>query len=104
MQNPIPLLRTANLVEAVSYALLVFVAMPLKYGCDMPLPVRVMGWIHGLLFAVFCWALVRVVHDGGWPVRRVALLFVAALLPIVPFFVDRRFGPWIAEWRPRSGE
>ena len=100
MQNPVPLLRITNFAEAVSYALLVFVAMPLKYVWGEPLAVKIFGWIHGLLFAVFCWALVRVVFDGGWPVRRIVGVFVAAVVPIVPFFVDRRFGVWIAEWRP----
>ena len=100
MRNPVPLLRTANLIEAVSYVLLAFVAMPLKYFWDMPMAVKILGWIHGLLFAVFCWALVRVVFDGGWPPKRIVGVFLASLVPIVPFFVDRRFGEWIEEWRP----
>lgn len=100
MQNPIAFLRVANLMEAVSYVLLVFVAMPLKYIWGEPLGVTIVGWVHGILFAVFCWALVRVVFDGGWPVPRIVGVFAAALVPIVPFFVDRRFGAWVAQWRP----
>ncbi len=100
MQNPVLLLRVANLVEAVSLLLLAFVAMPLKYGWGMPQWVTILGWIHGLLFAGFCWALVRVVFDGGWPPKRIVGVFVAALVPIIPFVVDRRFGTWTAEWKP----
>jgi len=98
--NPVPLLRIVNFVEAVSYVLLVFVAMPLKYVWDMPIAVKIMGWIHGILFAAFCWALIRVWERARWPVARFVGVFLAALLPIVPFFVDRRFPVWIEEWRP----
>ena len=100
MQNPVPFLRIANYIEAVSFVLLAFVAMPLKYGWDMPMGVTIVGWAHGVLFAVFCWALVRVLLNGGWPVKRTIAVFLAALVPIVPFIVDRRFGAWITEWRP----
>ncbi|MCA8949739.1 MAG: DUF3817 domain-containing protein [Planctomycetes bacterium] len=100
MRNPVRFLRVANFVEAVSYIVLVFVAMPLKYVWHEPLAVKVFGWVHGILFAIFCLGLVRVVFDAAWPARRTIGVFGAALLPIVPFFVDRRFPQWVAEWRP----
>ena len=40
--------RLVSLVEGLSYALLVFVAMPLKYGLDLPQMVRVVGMAHGV--------------------------------------------------------
>ncbi len=103
MQNPVPLLRTLNILEATSYVLLAFVARPLKYGWDLPLLVKILGWIHGILFALFCWALVRVVHGARWRPLRIIGVFIAALVPLVPFFVDRRFPVWIAEWKPPAG-
>ena len=102
MQNPVPFLRTVNLLEATSYVLLAFVAMPLKYFCDIPMAVKIVGWAHGVLFALFCWALVRVVHNARWPVGRIVLVFAASLVPIVPFVVDRWFPAWIAQWRPTN--
>lgn len=101
MKNPVQFLRVANFVEAVSYVLLVFIAMPMKYVWDEPLGVKVMGWAHGLLFAVFCFGIVRVVFEARWPFGRVVGVFLAALLPLVPFFVDRRFGEWVAEHEAR---
>ena len=47
-------LRAAGMVEAVSFLLLLGVAMPLKYFAGMPLAVKFAGWIHGLLFLAFC--------------------------------------------------
>ena len=84
------LLRAAGWVEAVSFLLLLGVAMPLKYAAGRPGAVKVLGWIHGLLFVVFCLALLRAHLRKRWTVGRSLLIFVAALLPFGPFVVDRR--------------
>lgn len=98
MKNPVALLRLFVLIEAVSFLVLLGVAMPLKYAWDMPVAVKVAGWIHGILFLLFCWALVRVVQAQRWPTSRVVGVFVAALVPIVPFVMDRRMRAWTDEW------
>ena len=88
--NPIPMLRRLALVEGVSFLLLLFVAMPLKYVAGRPGAVTVVGWAHGVLFAALCAALLYTVVAARWPLRRAALVFVAALLPFGPFVVDGR--------------
>ena len=98
MKNPVALLRLFVLIEAVSFVVLLGVAMPLKYAWDMPAAVKIAGWIHGILFILFCWALVRVVQASRWPTSRVVSVFVAALLPIVPFVMDGRMRRWADEW------
>ncbi len=81
--------RWVALVEGVSYVVLLFIAMPLKYLLAMPLAVRVTGGVHGFLFLLFCGALVRVVLERGWPWRRAALAFVSSLVPFGTFVFDR---------------
>jgi len=83
-------LRAAGMVEAVSFLLLVGVAMPLKYFAGMPLAVRFAGWTHGLLFLVFGMCLLVAQGERQWPLRWTAMIFVAALLPFGPFVIDRR--------------
>jgi integral membrane protein len=92
MKNPVTLLRRTALLEAVSYLILLGVAMPLKYIWNIPEAVKVMGWIHGALFVVLCVALLQVLISAKWPVVRAALVFLASLVPLVPFFMDR----WMA--------
>ena len=41
-------------LEAISYLLLFFVAMPLKYLWQMPIFVRWVGLFHGIFFILFC--------------------------------------------------
>jgi integral membrane protein len=102
VKNPIPFLRQVARVEAISFLLLLFVAMPLKYFAGMPMAVRMVGLAHGLLFLVFCFALFRVMTRAKWPVGRGALIFVAALLPFGPFVVDRRMREYEHEFDARS--
>ncbi len=100
MKNPVPFLRTIALAEAISYLLLLGVAMPLKYYGGMPQAVSVVGALHGGLFVLFGWALLRVLVLARWPLGRAALVFLASLLPLVPFWLDRRMAGWADEWRP----
>jgi integral membrane protein len=86
----VSLLRAAGWAEAVSFLVLLGVAMPLKYAAGRPGAVKIVGWIHGALFIVFCAALLRAHLRGRWTIGRCALVFVAALLPFGPFVVDRR--------------
>ncbi len=83
-------LRAAGMVEAVSFLLLLGVAMPLKYFAGMPLAVKIAGWIHGLLFIVFAMCLLVAHGERRWSLRWTATVFVAALLPFGPFVIDRR--------------
>src|SRR5688500_4761366 len=90
-------LRAAGWAEAVSFLVLLGIAMPLKYAAGRPGAVKVVGWIHGALFILFCAALLRAHLRGNWPVRPSLLLFVAALLPFGPFVVDGRVRRYEAE-------
>ena len=100
-RNPIPLLRAAGLVEAGSFLVLLFVAMPLKYIGGLPQAVKVVGWVHGVLFIAFAAALLYTTFLARWPIGRAALVLVAALLPFGPFVIDRRMKHYDAEFRSR---
>jgi integral membrane protein len=102
MKNPISFLRSVGLLEALSYLILLFIAMPLKYVWDMPLAVRITGAVHGGLFVLFCVALWRVLMTTHWPFSRAVIVFVASLLPFVPFFIDRRMRMWAEEINPAA--
>lgn len=94
MKNPVSFLRVCALLEAVSYLLLLFIAMPLKYVWGIPEAVKVTGMAHGVLFVLLCFALGRVLMSTSWPISRAALVFVASLVPFVPFFMDGKMRAW----------
>ncbi len=101
-RNPILLLRTIGLIEAGSFLVLLFVAMPLKYVAGMPTAVEIVGWIHGVLFVAFCAVLLRTMIAARWSMARGALVLVAALVPFGPFFLDGRMKGYDAAFRERD--
>ena len=86
----VEVLRVVSAIEGLSYLLLVFVAMPLKYGLDEPLAVRVVGAGHGWLFVAFVAALAWATVGRRWGVGRAALLFGLSLLPFGFLVIDRK--------------
>lgn len=97
MKNPVPLLRRLALIEGVSFLVLLGVAMPLKYLAGMPMAVKVVGWVHGLLFVAFCFSLLQTMTAMNWSFARAALVFVASLLPFGPFVLDKKMRQWELE-------
>jgi integral membrane protein len=89
LKDPLGRLRVLGLCEGVSFLLLLGVAMPLKYWAGYPMAVRIVGWLHGLLFMGYCWTLFEVAVARGWPLGKIIKLFVAALVPFGPFVMDR---------------
>jgi len=85
-------LRLLSIIEGTSTLLLFGIAMPLKYLADMPLAVRIVGSLHGLLFV--CLAIVFLLAIGRVPIsKRLAMAgIVAAVLPFGPFVFDRWLG------------
>lgn len=81
--------RIVSIVEAVSFLVLLLIAMPLKYMGDMPVAVSVVGPIHGVLFLGYVGLAFLVREPLRWDVKRTVLALIAAVLPVAPFFVER---------------
>ncbi len=81
-------LRAIGLLEGTSFLVLVCIAMPLKYAAGMPLAVKVVGWLHGLLFVLYTAALTVAYSSVDWSAARTLVVFLAALVPGGPFMLD----------------
>lgn len=89
-RDPIKLFRLVAVLEGISYLLLLFVAMPLKYMAGMPIWVRIVGSAHGALFVLYVLAMIPAARQGRWSFGQIAGAFIASLLPFGPFVVDHR--------------
>jgi len=89
-KSPVHTLRLVALTEGVSFLLLLFIAMPMKYLAGIPQAVKIVGWAHGVLFVALCFLLLKVTLEYRWPLTRAAMVFIAALLPFGPFIIDKR--------------
>ena len=83
-------------IEGYSWLLLLFVAMPLKYGLGFPIAVRIVGSLHGGLFIAFVTVLAAAFFRLGWPLKNTFLLFLTSLVPF-GYLAAPRFLPHRAE-------
>lgn len=90
IMSSLNLFRKVALAEGISYIVLLFIAMPLKYWVGMPLAVKYVGWVHGLLFVLYIATLVMAWQERKWSFGKVVVLFIASLLPFVPFYVEKK--------------
>lgn len=102
IDTPPARLRAIAFVEGISYLVLLFVAMPLKYFAGMPLAVRVVGSLHGALFVLLALLTLQAMRTRGktfgWGLR----IGVASLIPFGTFFLDKELRADDDEYRARQ--
>ena len=83
-------LRYISLIEGISYLLLLFIGMPLKYGFGVFFPNKVLGMIHGLLTIVFCIILFFIWKSKKLTTKWCIGVFVASMIPFAAFYVETK--------------
>ena len=82
--------RLVAISEGISFLLLLFIAMPLKYAAGMPEGVTYVGWAHGLLFVLYILALISASISLNWKFKKIMVAFLASLVPFGTFILDKR--------------
>ena len=85
-------LRLLGVIEGISTLVLFGVAVPLKYLAGIPIAVRIVGPIHGVLFMALATMFIR--GTKRIPISRslAGTGIAAAVVPFGPFIVDH----WLA--------
>ena len=81
-------LRLVGLLEGISFLLLLFIAMPMKYMFDNPILVKYVGMGHGVLFILFLLVLFIVCDKEKLSLKVFLMGLVASILPFGPFVFD----------------
>lgn len=85
--------RIISAIEGLSYLLLVFIAMPIKYIGENPYPVKILGMIHGVLFIIFMISLFEAKIKQKWNTGLMFQLFVLSLIPFGALLIERKIKP-----------
>jgi integral membrane protein len=92
-----PAVRSALLrYRVIAYAvgimllLLVFVAMPLKYGADNHSAMNVIGPMHGFLYVIYLLGTFDLGRRVRWGLGRMVLVALAGTIPFLSFYAERR--------------
>lgn len=85
------LFRLVAFLEGISYILLVFVAVPIKYFNNDPQYVKLLGMPHGILFILYIVLAFWLKPDFNWNKKDFAIVLIASLIPFGTFYVDRKY-------------
>jgi integral membrane protein len=83
--------RKTALAEGISFLVLLFIAMPLKYFASLPMAVTIVGALHGVLFVAFIILAYLVKDKYGKSLGWMAKAFIASILPFGTFVADREW-------------
>ena len=85
------LFRITALLEGVSYILLLFIAVPIKYLFNDPTYVKLLGMPHGILFVGYIILSVVGKNKFNWSYFEFFIISAASLVPFGTFYVDRKY-------------
>ncbi len=83
--------RIVSYLEGISYLLLLFVGVPLKYFADYDILVKSLGMPHGLLFILYVLLTFFIKPNFNWSNKDFFSILVASIIPFGTFYVDKKY-------------
>ena len=83
--------RFISTLEAISFLVLLGIAMPLKYVWEMPQMVRIVGMAHGVLFILYIGGALYMFKKLKWSISDLFIVIMCSILPFGPFYVERKY-------------
>ena len=85
------LFKITSFLEGVSYILLLFVGVPLKYLAENDVLVKSLGMPHGLLFLAYIVLALVIRSRMKWDTKTTFIVLIASLIPFGTFYVNKKF-------------
>ncbi len=85
------LFRLIAFLEGISYILLLFIAVPIKYLADDPTYVKLLGMPHGVLFMAYIILCIYGKKKYKWNNLEFFIIGIASLIPFGTFYVDKKY-------------
>jgi integral membrane protein len=83
--------RLVALLEGVSYILLLFIAVPIKYWGGDEQWVKLLGMPHGILFVSYVIFAFLIKENEKWGMKDLGIVLLASILPFGTFYVDWKY-------------
>ena len=83
--------RIIAFLEGVSYILLLFIAVPIKYNLGDPTYVKLLGMPHGLLFVAYIVFAFLLKENEKWNKTELFIILICSILPFGTFYVDWKY-------------
>ena len=83
--------RIIAFLEGVSYILLLFIAVPIKYNLGDPIYVKLLGMPHGIVFVAYIVFAFLLKENKNWGIKDLGIILLASILPFGTFYVDWKY-------------
>lgn len=87
--------RIIALLEGLSYVLLLFIAVPIKYLNNDPSYVKMLGMPHGLLFMGYIALAIVLRTDNQWIKNNFFMVLMASIIPFGTFVIEKKLNKTI---------
>jgi len=87
----IKVLRVISYLEGISYILLLFIAVPIKYYANDPSLVKLLGMPHGLLFVAYVILSLVSSKKYRWNSKKTLVVLISSVIPFGTFYVDYKY-------------
>lgn len=82
--------RILAFIEGVSFLVILFITMPLKYVLEIPLPNKIFGMLHGVLFILYVAGVIWLTFTQNWSLKKSFLALLASIIPFGTFWADAK--------------
>lgn len=91
LDTQVRIFKWISIFEAVSFLVLLLIAMPLKYIWEEPEMVRIVGMAHGLLFVAYILGAFLLFKPLHWSIKTLLIVCLSSVLPLGPFYVEKKY-------------
>lgn len=91
LEKKVKLFKWISILEGLSFLILLFIAMPLKYLFEMPEMVRQVGMAHGVLFIAYIFGGILLFRPMNWSLKQIGIILGCSVLPFGPFYVEKKY-------------
>ena len=81
--------RLINKIEGISFIILLFIAMPLKYQFGYPIATKIVGMTHGVLVFAFIYQIIEAQKEADFSLKETALYSILSLVPFGSFYTEK---------------
>lgn len=83
--------RIISFLEGISYLLLLFIALPLKYFNGQEYLVKILGMPHGILFILYIFISIILKNKMNWSIRQTIEIMIGSIIPFGTFYIDYKY-------------
>jgi len=83
--------RIVSILEGLSYLILLFIAVPIKYFGNDESWVKMFGMPHGLLFVAYIILAYLIKSELKWDTKTFLIVLAASIIPFGTFYIDKKY-------------